>query len=118
MGRDQHSSQTADDHYARWTLINNHTQLVYTAVFDTDSDAYVEDAHHLFMTTGFPNFFEVVEGFPEDWKTNIPAFHRFFKENHHPSIYEFASFPGVTVAEIERALKVRQSFSDMLDQMQ
>jgi hypothetical protein len=105
-------------HYARWALINNDTQLLYAAIFDTDFDKYVEDAHHLFMTSGFPNFFEVMEGFPEDWKTNIPAFVRFFKERHNESIYEFSSYPGVTVAEIDKSLKLRRAFSDMLDQMQ
>jgi hypothetical protein len=105
-------------HYARWALINNDTQLVYAAVFDTDFDKYVDDAHHLFMVSGFPNFFEVMEGFPADWKTNVAAFHKFFKERHNESIYEFASYPGITVAEIEKALRVRAGFSEMLDQMQ
>jgi hypothetical protein len=105
-------------HYARWALINNDTQLLYAAVFDTNFDTYVEDAHHIFLASGFPNFFEVMEGFPDDWKTNLPAFVRFFKERHQESIYEFASYPGVTVAEIEKALRLRQSFSQMLDEMQ
>jgi hypothetical protein len=105
-------------HYARWTLINNDTQLVYTAIFDTDFDKYVEDAHHLFLTTGFPNFFEVMEGFPEDWKTNVAAFQQFFNDRQNESVYEFASYPGVTVADVEKALKVRQAFAALLDQMQ
>jgi hypothetical protein len=105
-------------HYARWALINNDSQLLYAAVFDTDFDAYVEDARHLFLVSGFPNFFEVMEGFPEDWRTNQAAFLKFFKEKHTESLYEFSSYPGVTVAEIEKALKLRRAFSEMLDQMQ
>jgi hypothetical protein len=105
-------------HFARWALINKDTQLLYAAIFDTSFDKYVEDAHHLFMVSGFPNFFEVMEGFPEDWKTNVPAFHKFFKERHTDTVYEFSSYPGFSVAEIVKALKVRAAFSDMLDQMQ
>ena len=59
-----------------------------------------------------------MEGFPEEWRTNAAAFLKFFKERHNESIYEFSSYPGVIVAQIEKALKVRAALSEMLDQMQ
>jgi hypothetical protein len=105
-------------HYARWVLINNDTQLMYQAIFDTDFELYVEDAHRLFMKTGLATFFECMVGFPDDWKTNIPAFVQFFRKHQVESIFEFASYPGTTVSEVEKALEVRRTFSSVLDAMQ
>ena len=34
----------------RWALINNDTQLLFAAIFDTEFDKYVEDARHMFLT--------------------------------------------------------------------
>jgi hypothetical protein len=105
-------------HYARWAIINNDTQLMYSAVFDTDFDKYGEDAHRLFMLTGLSTFFECMIGFPDDWKTNIPAFMKFFKERQCDSVFEFTSYPGATVAEIEKALAIKNAFTEILDHMQ
>jgi hypothetical protein len=105
-------------HYARWAIINNDTQLMYSAIFDTDFDKYAEDAQRLFMETGLATFFACMEGFPDDWQTNIPAFVKFFKERQFDSVFEFTSYPGVTVAEIEKALAVKNAFTEMLDHMQ
>ena len=105
-------------HYARWAIVNNDTQLMYSAVFDTDFDKYGEDAHRLFMLTGLSTFFECMEGYPDDWKTNIPAFMKFFKDHQCDSVFEFTSYPGTTVAEIENALAVKKAFTEVLDHMQ
>jgi hypothetical protein len=105
-------------HYARWVLINNDTQFVYIAIFDTAFDTYVEDAVRIFQSIGMGTLFLSLEGFPEDGMTNVPAFVQFVREHQVDSFLEFSSYPGVTVAEIEKGLKVRQAFSDMLDQMQ
>lgn len=105
-------------HYARWAIINNDSQLLYAATFDTDFDKYAEDAHRIFLESGFSNFFEHMEDFPDDWKTNIPAFVKFFKDRHVPSIFEFAGYPDVSVVEVKKALKTKQAFSEILDQMQ
>ena len=59
-----------------------------------------------------------LEGFPEDWKTNVPAFVKFVREHQRPSFLEYAEVPYVSTEEIKKALQLKQAFSTMLDKMQ
>jgi len=59
-----------------------------------------------------------LEGFPEDWLTNTNAVVKFFREHQCPSFLEYGEYPHVTADEIKKALKLKDSFSEMLDQMQ
>ena len=68
--------------------------------------------------TGINTIFENLEGFPADWKTNAPAFVEFVREHQCPSFLEYGEYPYVTADEIKKALRLKQAFSDMLDQMQ
>src|SRR5436190_22046296 len=63
-------------HYLRWVLfeIKGETYFMYQGIFNTDFDKYTEDAVALFSKTGITTVFVNLEGFPEDWKTNTPAF--------------------------------------------
>jgi hypothetical protein len=107
-------------HTLKWVLfdIKGETYFMYQGVFDTDFDKYTEDAIRIFSATGLTTVFENLEGFPTDWKTNAPAFIKFVREHHRPSFMEYAEYPYVSSAEIKKALKVKDAFSDMLDQMQ
>ena len=107
-------------HYLRWVLfdINGETYFMYQGIFDTDFDKYTEDAVALFSRLGINTVFENLEGFPEDWKTNAPAFIKFVREHQCPSFLEYGEYPYVTADEIKKALKLKAAFSDMLDQMQ
>lgn len=107
-------------HYLRWVLfdIGQDKYFMYQGIFDTDFDKYTEDAIALFTQTGVNTIFEKLEGFPMDWKTNAPAFIKFVREHQCPSFLEYGEYPYVTAAEIKKALKLKQTFSDMLDQMQ
>ena len=105
-------------HYLRWVLFDNDTRFMYQGIFDTDFDKYTEDAVALFKQTGVNTVFENLVGFPEDWKTNAPAFVKFVREHQCPSFLEYGEYPYVTADEIKKALKLKAAFSDMLDQMQ
>jgi hypothetical protein len=107
-------------HYLRWVLfdIGADTYFMYQGIFDTDFDKYAEDAVALFTSTGITTIFEKLEGFPEDWRTNVPAFIEFIRAHHHPSFLEYGEYPYVTSAEIKNALHVKEAFSDILDKMQ
>ena len=107
-------------HYLRWVLfgIGNDTYFMYQGIFDTDFDKYTEDAVALFSQYGLNTIFENLEGFPEDWKTNAPAFVRFVREHQRPSFLEYGEYPYVTADEIKKALKLKAAFSRMLDLMQ
>jgi hypothetical protein len=107
-------------HYLRWVLfdIQGETYFMYQGIFDTDFDKYTEDAVKLFTLIGINTSFENLEGFPEDWKTNAPAFIQFVRDHQCPSFLEYGEYPYVSADEIKKALKLKAAFSDMLDQMQ
>lgn len=107
-------------HYLRWVLfdVGSGLHFMYQGIFDTDFDKYLEDAVALFMKTGITTVFVNLEGWPEDWKTNLPAVIKFFRENQRPSFLEYGEYPYVTADEVKKALRVKGSLSTMLDQMQ
>src|SRR3954451_17169377 len=107
-------------HYLRWVLfdIGADTYFMYQGIFDTDFDKYTEDAVALFSKYGINTVFENLEGFPEDWKSNTPAFIKFVREHQRPSFLEYAEYPYVSADEIKKALRLKELFSTMLDQMQ
>jgi hypothetical protein len=107
-------------HYLRWVLfdIGSDKYFMYQGIFDTDFDKYTEDAAALFSKYGINTVFENLEGFPEDWKTNVPAFIKFAREHQCPSFLEYAEYPYASADEIKKALGLKAKFSEMLDLMQ
>ena len=107
-------------HYLKWVLfpIGADTYFMYQGIFDTDFDKYTDDAVALFQKVGLNTAFENLEGFPEDWKTNVPAFTKFVRDHHRPSFMEYGEYPYVTADEIKKALRVKRALGEMLDQMQ
>src|SRR4029450_6337422 len=107
-------------HYLRWVLfpINGETYFMYQGIFDTDFDKYTEDAVALFINLGVNTVFENLEGFPVDWKTTPDAFIKFVREHQCPSFMEYGEYPFFSADEIKKALIVKASLSEMLDQMQ
>ena len=107
-------------HYLRWILfdVGSGLHFMYQGIFDTDFDKYLEDAVALFLKTGLTTVFVNLEGWPEDWKTNLDAVIKFFREHQVPSFLEYGEYPYVSADEIKKALKVKAALSTMLDQMQ
>jgi hypothetical protein len=107
-------------HYLRWLLfpIKGETYFMYQGIFDTEFDKYTDDAVALFGATGLSTVFENLEGFPQDWKTNVPAFVSFVRERHCPSFLDYGEYPFVSANEIKKALRVKAALSGALDQMQ
>jgi len=107
-------------HYLRWVLfdVGSGLHFMYQGIFDTDFDKYVEDAIALFNSTGITTVFVNLEGWPEDWRTNTAAVIKFFRDHQRPSFLEYGEYPYVTADEVKKALRVKSSVSNMLDQMQ
>jgi hypothetical protein len=107
-------------HYLRWVLfdVGSGMHFIYQGIFDTDFDKYLEDALAIFAATGVNTVFENLEGFPVDWKTNAPAVIKFFRDHQRSSFLEYAEYPYVTADEVKKALRVKDSMSSILDQMQ
>jgi hypothetical protein len=107
-------------HYLRWVLfdIGSGLHFMYQGIFDTDFDKYVEDAIALFNQTGITTVFVNLEGWPDDWKTNVNAVIKFFREHQLPSFLEYGEYPYVTADEVKKALRLKAAFAEALDQMQ
>jgi len=107
-------------HYLRWVIfdIGSDSYFMYQGIFDTDFDKYLEDAVALFLKTGITTVFVNLEGWPDDWKTNLPAVIKFFRDHQRPSFLEYGEYPYVTADEVKKALRVKSALSAMLDQMQ
>ena len=107
-------------HYLRWVLfdVGSGLHFMYQGIFDTDFDKYLEDAVALFIKTGITTVFVNLEGWPEDWKTNLQAVIQFFRDHQCPSFLEYGEYPYVTADEVKKALRLKAAFSTVLDQMQ
>jgi hypothetical protein len=107
-------------HYLRWILfpINGETYFMYQGIFDTDFDKYTEDAVALFGAAGVKTVFENLQDFPLDWQTNPEAFVKFVRDHQVPSFLEYGEYPYVSADEIKKALKLKDAFSQMVDQLQ
>ncbi|HEX5026726.1 MAG TPA: hypothetical protein VFV68_15705, partial [Agriterribacter sp.] len=94
-------------HYLRWVLfdVGSGLHFMYQGIFDTDFDKYIEDAIALFNSTGITTVFVNLEGWPEDWATNVDAVTQFFREHQRPSFLEYGEYPYVSADEIKKALK-------------
>jgi hypothetical protein len=107
-------------HYLRWVLfdVGSGLHFMYQGIFDTDFDKYVEDAIELFNQTGITTVFTNLEGWPDDWRTNVTAVIQFFRDHQCPSFLEYGEYPYVSADEVRKALSLKAAFSSMLDQMQ
>jgi hypothetical protein len=107
-------------HYLRWVLfdVGSGLHFMYQGIFDTDFDKYIDDAIALFNKTGITTVFVNLEGWPEDWRTNVPAVAKFFRDHQCPSFLEYGEYPYVSADEVRKALKLKKAFSEALDQMQ
>jgi hypothetical protein len=107
-------------HYLRWVLfdVGSGLHFMYQGIFDTDFDKYIDDAIALFNKTGITTVFVNLEGWPEDWRTNVPAVAKFFREHQCASFLEYGEYPYVSADEVKKALRLKKAFSEALDQMQ
>jgi hypothetical protein len=107
-------------HYLRWILfpIGSDLYFMYQGIFDTDFDKYMDDALMLFLSTGITTVFVNLEGFPEDWKDNLQAVVKYFREHQVPSFLEYGEYPYVSADEIKKALRLKAALSTALDQLQ
>ena len=107
-------------HYLRWVLfdVGSGLHFMYQGIFDTDFDKYLEDAVALFVKTGITTVFTNLEGWPEDWRTNLEAVIKFFRSHQCPSFLEYGEYPYVSAEEVKKALRVKAALATALDQMQ
>ena len=107
-------------HYLRWIMfpIGSDLYFMYQGIFDTDFDKYMDDALMLFLSTGITTVFVNLDGFPEDWKENLPAVVKYFREHQVPSFLEYGEYPYVSADEVKKALRLKAAMTTAMDQLQ
>jgi hypothetical protein len=107
-------------HYLRWIMfpIGSELYFMYQGIFDTDFDKYMDDALMLFLSTGITTVFVNLEGFPDDWKDNLQAVVKYFREHQVPSFLEYGEYPYVSADEVKKALRLKSALTLALDQLQ
>src|SRR4051794_3190246 len=105
-------------HYLRWVLftIGADMYFMYQGIFDTDFDKYTEDAIAIFSRAKVHTSFENLEGFPDDWQTNVPAFIKFVRDHQFPSFLEYGEYPYVSAVEKKKALRLKQAVVSLAEQ--
>ena len=104
-------------HYLRWIMfpIGDSLYFMYQGIFDTPFDKYLDDALSIFLSSGITTVFVNLEGFPEDWKENLPAVIKYFREHQIPSFLEYGEYPYVSADEIKKALRLKAALTTALD---
>ena len=107
-------------HYLRWVLfdVGSGLHFMLQGLFDTDTDMRLEDVVSLFIEAGITAVFVNLEGWPDDWRTNLAAVVKFFRDHPCPSFLEYGEYPGVSADEIKVAFSSKAAFPHMPDQMQ
>ena len=107
-------------HFLRWIMfpIGDDLYFMYQGIFDTNFDKYLEDALAIFLSTGITTVFTNLEGFPEDWRENVQAVVKYFRDHQVPSFLEYGVYPYVSADEIKKALRLKASLAAALDQLQ
>ena len=60
----------------------------------------------------------ISKAFRKTGRRTFPAFIKFVREHHRPSFMEYGEYPYVSADEIKKALRIKKSLGEMLDQMQ
>ena len=84
---------------------------MYQGIFDTDFDKYLEDAVALFIKTGITTVFVNLEGWPEDWRTNVPAVYQILSGIISVrASWNTGSIPRQPAERSRRRVKVKTAF--------
>ena len=90
---------------------------MFTSHFDGDAEAYLDD---FFSFTKGAAGFDLVLRYVEDWPgpNDRERFFDFWKSHQVPEILLGGAYPGVTVKEIQKALRVRRNLEAVLEDFQ
>ena len=104
-------------HSARYVLFDNGTRLLVATTFDGDWDVYIEDFAASYVLDAWDKFLIHCEGYPDEGKASL-SLHEIkeFLTANQVTASDFAmTYPGVTVPEIQEALRVQTAFQQVLD---
>jgi hypothetical protein len=104
-------------HQARYVLFDNGTRLLVATTFDGDWDVYIDDFAASYVLDAWDKFLIHCEGYPDEGKASLSVdeIKEFLTANQVTASDFSMTYPGVTVQEIQKALRVQTAFQQVLD---
>ena len=102
-------------HFARFAIIED-TYLLFTSWFDGSVEDYLDDFYADSAGENFDRWLRYCEGWPGPHDRQ--AFVDFWMSHQVQDLGRVSSYPGVTVKEIQRALRVRKNLEAVLEDFQ
>jgi hypothetical protein len=104
-------------HQARYVLFDNGTRLLIGTTFDGDWDVYIDDFAASFVLDAWDKFLIHCEGYPDEGKASLTVdeIKTYLTANQVTASDFSMTYAGVTVQEIEEALRVQTAFQQVLD---
>ena len=106
-------------HESRNVLFDNDTRLLIATTFDGDWDVYIDDFAAGYILDAWDEFLPYCEGYPDEGKDkaglSVEEIKEFLTANQVTAAVFTMTYPGVTVKEIQKALRVQTAFQQVLD---
>jgi hypothetical protein len=104
-------------HQARYVLFDEGTRLLVATTFDGDWDVYIDDFAASYVLDAWDKFLIHCEGYPDEGKASLSVneIKEFLTANQVTAMDFTMTYPGVTVQEIQKALRVQTAFQQVLD---
>jgi hypothetical protein len=104
-------------HQARYVLFDNGTRLLIATTFDGDWDVYIDDFAASYVLDAWDKFLIHCEGYPDEGKAvlSVDEIKEFLTANQVTASNFAMTYPGVTVREVQEALRVQTAFQQVLD---
>ena len=106
-------------HQSRNVLFDNGTRLLIATTFDGDWDVYIDDFAAGYILDAWDKFLIHCEGYPDEGKDKagltVEEIKEFLTANQVTAPIFTMTYPGVTVKEIQKALRDEKVFQQVLD---
>jgi hypothetical protein len=104
-------------HQARYVLFDNGTRLLVATTFDGDWDVYIDDFAASYVLDAWDRFLIHCEGYPDEGKASLTVeeIKEFLTANQVTAADFSMQYPGVTVKQVQQALRVNTAFQQVLD---
>jgi hypothetical protein len=86
-------------HFARWVLIDDEQQLLFTSNFIGDLDQYLLD-FSITLSNWVDRIWENCDGYPDRGARDFDRFRRWVRDHQVTEAYTYAANPAVTVADV------------------
>ena len=105
-------------HDGSLTLFDNDRQFLFATSYDTDWDAYIEEAVNLVGADKWYGILQHCEEVPEGRMNNLPTadeMKTILETNRVTASYYVRAYPDGTISEILKALRLQKAFQKALD---